>query len=332
MNKILSKFLIQDLVNIVNEFLYTEMEEFTKDFVDECIDTGNYYYRTKDISLIHYLFDNNNTMYVLLMLIKSPYLNIEHFQNKNIYGQTELFKICCCEWDILYRMSNLNIKYFLNKDKKNKSELYILCVVKKSANLNAVIDYNKNNLKMEYFQNISLDEKHTELWWLCKNSMGNIIKLIPELEMMYFQNNLDHENEEQCTELWWLCKNNMGNIIKLIPNLEMMYFHNTLEYDRREGCTELWWLCRNSMGNIIKLISKKFSIEDFDITCSERYETEFFQLCKQNMKEIIVLITDLKITDFNTEDSYANYAKSYIDEDTKNYIINKFPYLNELKD
>ena len=259
MEDILDKFLIPDLVDIVWEFLYAEMKEFTNEFIDECVETGNYYYILNcGKTLIHHLFHTNRRYLITGILSNSPYLDINNFQNKDEYGKTELHYLC----------------------------------------------YHK----MIY--SIRLVLKHTD-----------------KICMKYFQN----KDEYGKTELHLLCKNKMGVIIRQITDLHIDYFLN-ISKEFFNGCTELWWLCANNMGDIIKLISKKFVVEDFLVTCSGMCEVEFFLLCKQNMKEIIVLITDLSLSDFNIGDSYGNPAHCYMEQSTKNYIIKHFPHLKKLNE
>ena len=92
--KELQKYLIPDIVNLVESFINAPMENFDDvEFVTNCINTGDYNYHTKDQSLITYLY-YNRAVDIIKMLGNSKYLDGNHFQNRYNYGLTDLHILC----------------------------------------------------------------------------------------------------------------------------------------------------------------------------------------------------------------------------------------------
>ena len=243
----LNNFCIPDMTNIIICYTYGYIDEFTINFIDNCIVDGNYlYYNKNKATLVHYLFDKKRYNDIKILLKNSKYLRAKHFQNKNIYGQTELYWLCYYEMhNTIIQIDGLKAEHFQNKDEDGWTELHRLCYHKMH---NTIIQI--DGLKAKHFQNKN-NNIQTELYWICLNEMHDTIVQIDGLKAKHFQN----KNKNGDTELHWLCINNMHNTIIQIDGLKAKHFQNK----DNTGRTELYWLCIKKMHDTIKAIGRNFA-------------------------------------------------------------------------
>lgn len=116
--KELNNFCISDISNIIYSYGIEKYECFNYEFVNECIETGNYnFIDTSNISLVHWLFAKSNTKLVRQLLNNASNMRVEHFQNKDRNGATELYWICSYRrmYNIIIRIQGLERHHFNNK-------------------------------------------------------------------------------------------------------------------------------------------------------------------------------------------------------------------------
>lgn len=206
-DKMLNKYLIPDLTNIVIQFMFNDIDKFDKKIMKECMESGDYMYQTKDMTLLHYMYDNQSTFKVTILFRNSKYTVIEHFQNKNKNNNTELHNICMSKGasKILDKLK-LIPEHFQNKNKDNRTELYNLCRYKI---FNVILSVQGWEPKHFTHRN----NKNTALYWLCKLKAFNVVTSI------------DGWTEEHC--------NGNGMIEKYMTEINMgesEQFHNPIDH------------------------------------------------------------------------------------------------------
>lgn len=116
--------------------------------------------------------------------------------------------------------------------------------------------------KADHFQNKYMYER-TELYYLCKNNMFNIIFKFKDLKPKHFQN----KDAFGMTELYQLCKNKRTDVLMYIKGLTPNHFLNK----DINKTTELYYLIYNEMIDVIKHIG--FKLEH----CNSDFKKEFLR-------------------------------------------------------
>ena len=200
--EVLNIFLIPDLSNIIISYISHYVEMFDENFISECIKTGHYLYYNKNYTtLVHYLFEKKRLDDIKNLFINSKYLKAEHFQNKNMNGETELYWLCYEEMHSTIALASHNFVDGFNEDK--------------------VFDNVQSPFwKPEHFQNKNKYGK-TELYWLCHNKMYKTITLITSNfvgENCWKPKHFQNKNKDGRTELYWICYTEMHKTITLVTS------------------------------------------------------------------------------------------------------------------
>lgn len=310
--KILQDYLIPDISGIIISYLTGPIQKFTKDFINECVENGDYlYYRDAHDqrklvyeSLINYMLHYKYYDKVHKLLLNCKNINISHFQNMNYKYRTELYILCSKKkWDTIMLMPNLDVKYFLNNDRWKTNELGNLC---KQGN-NIVLN-NIKNLKMKHIIPSKFNLQ-TNLFGSVIIHNIQIVTKIPDLTYDHFRIDL-HNGRTGMNYMFEFTNRQYKNyIIEIVKKFKF----TAEDYMSKCGIykkTALFILCQKNYIEIIKLIPNLLPKHFTNKSLNE--DTELYQLCKRKRKDILLMLSTKFVWKLEHcgSDMEINYLKS----------------------
>lgn len=143
----------------------------------------------------------NGSYDIILYLIDELNLTSKHFQNKDLFDCTELYKLCggkCPDKHLknIFQKLKFKAKHFVNVINNGNTELHALCASskynnKKPESINFII--NSLELYIPYFM-LKDHYETTALYWLVVNNMAETVSNIPGITIDIIQSTLKRDS------------------------------------------------------------------------------------------------------------------------------------------